>query len=311
MAGQTLYISTLMMLKLSIGLMLLRFALFPWHKYIIIATMVLSTTFSVAMILFILFQCGKFTGIVDFVANRIAGKCVSQVVLLAMIYTHAGVTTFTDWMFIIIPILIVRGTKMSRREKIAAGTLLAFASAGATGSIVRFFYIPLLAVPVTTYFTRSDPIAIWSGVEPGVGIIAASVVCLRPLMRHGFGLLRSSDSASSKTADDLQPPVERVCDVSRARSQIATSSFTESKKDLYDLDDQQLDWRSASASSYDIEQEGTNWPLSVTPERGVRTEEAEVREPSQPIPAARSSLSQGLPLEVYGETQSRYRDSWI
>ena len=201
-ASEVFYVCTLMVSKLSIGRFFVRIALRTWHRYVVIAAMVTSTLFSFVMVMFVIFQCGTFTGISQFVANSVAGKCLSKSILVGMIYAHAGVTAATDWTFVLMPILIVRSIAMTKFQKVAVAGLLCLASGGAMASIVRFIYIPAMAEPTTIYFTKAKLISIWSGLETGVGIMAASVICLRPLFRHHLGLFRGPGFQETTELED-------------------------------------------------------------------------------------------------------------
>ena len=62
--------------------------------------------------------------------------------------------------------------------------------------MVRLNYIPRLATATQTWFMDANLIAIWSAVEPGLGIIASSLATLRPLFRGCFNLGNTQNSSS-------------------------------------------------------------------------------------------------------------------
>jgi hypothetical protein len=71
---------------------------------------------------------------------------------------------------------------MKLRTKILVAGILAFAAIGSTGTVVRMFYIHTLMDGPNFLYATTD-VAIWSTVEPGIGITAGSIACLRPLFR--------------------------------------------------------------------------------------------------------------------------------
>lgn len=75
-------------------------------------------------------------------------------------------------------------------------TRLTISSAGAA-TLIRIPYVRILSVTDDFLFTTLD-IAIWSTVEPGLGICAASAASLRPLFRN-FYALSTRDGTASKT----------------------------------------------------------------------------------------------------------------
>ena len=46
-----------------------------------------------------------------------------------------------DWIFTLIPIVILLDSKMDRREKISIGIVMAFAAVGSISSIMRMVYL--------------------------------------------------------------------------------------------------------------------------------------------------------------------------
>jgi hypothetical protein len=92
---------------------------------------------------------------------------------------------------------------MTGKEKIVVGSLMGFASVSGVASLVRFKFVASIVEPTEDVFGESrcllervgafiltsgivatENLAIWSCIEAGIGIIAASIVCLRPLLRR-------------------------------------------------------------------------------------------------------------------------------
>lgn len=67
---------------------------------------------------------------------------------------------------------------------------------GSTATIVRIPYLKQLALSDFLYSTTD--VAIWSTVEPGIGITAAAMACLRPLFRTFLSRSRLFGSSSAK-----------------------------------------------------------------------------------------------------------------
>ncbi|KAL3952805.1 hypothetical protein ACCO45_012748 [Purpureocillium lilacinum] len=86
---------------------------------------------------------------------------------------------------------------MPLKTKILVIAILSFAAIGSSATIFRSTFIPTLLEGDDFLYATSD-VAIWSTVEPGIGISAASVATLRPflqLMSYKIGL--SSDGPSN------------------------------------------------------------------------------------------------------------------
>ncbi|KAJ9624889.1 hypothetical protein H2203_004839 [Taxawa tesnikishii (nom. ined.)] len=71
---------------------------------------------------------------------------------------------------------------MPRRAKISAGILLSFGCVGSVASVIRIAYLGGLSVD-DHFFRHALDAGLWSVVEPGLGITAASLSALRPLFR--------------------------------------------------------------------------------------------------------------------------------
>jgi hypothetical protein len=72
---------------------------------------------------------------------------------------------------------------MRFKTKLLVAGILAFAAIGSTGTVVRMFYIHTLMHGPDFLYATTD-VAIWSTVEPGIGITAGCIATLRPLVRH-------------------------------------------------------------------------------------------------------------------------------
>jgi hypothetical protein len=71
---------------------------------------------------------------------------------------------------------------MKLKTKMLVAGILAFAAIGSTGTVVRMFYLHTLMDGPDFLYATTD-VALWSTVEPGIGITAGSIACLRPLFR--------------------------------------------------------------------------------------------------------------------------------
>jgi hypothetical protein len=178
------YITTLVFLKIAIALFFYRISLERWKKIFICGIIIPLTIFSIATVVYNGFHCGVFGSFLVFLFRKIARQCAPDRVTLAITYTHAALTALTDWSFALMPIVILHGSLMSRKEKIIVGILMGFASVSGVASLIRFRYVGSIVETTETVFVATENLAIWSCIEIGVGIIAASVVCLRPLVRR-------------------------------------------------------------------------------------------------------------------------------
>jgi hypothetical protein len=114
----------MMAIKISLGIFLLRIMIRRLEKRIIYIAVTLSTLFGTALFFFAVFQCGKVNSPFEFWVRRASNECVSKSQALGMNYSHAAITTVTDWTFAVLPIAMLKRSKMVHREKTIVGFIL-------------------------------------------------------------------------------------------------------------------------------------------------------------------------------------------
>ena len=128
-------------------------------------------------------------------------KCIPEGPTTGITYALSAVNAFADWSFGILPFFIVWELQMNIRTKMLVAGILAFAAIGSTATVVRMQYIHSLTNGPDFLFATKN-VAIWSTVEPGVGITAGSMATLRPLLQTilwRLGLASVPASARART----------------------------------------------------------------------------------------------------------------
>lgn len=131
------------MLKVSLGLFLLRVASKPVHIWIIWVIASLSALFGGIFFFIVVFQCTPISGFWNM--NPDNGQCIGVDAIMALTYTISVLNVIADWAFGILPAFIVVGLQMSRRQKRLVIALLAFAAIGSTATVIRLPYIHTLS----------------------------------------------------------------------------------------------------------------------------------------------------------------------
>ncbi|KAG9979504.1 hypothetical protein KCU98_g8733, partial [Aureobasidium melanogenum] len=184
MGFMSLYIVTTIVLKLSLAIFFLRIIPenFSWQRKSIYIATGIYTTYGIVFTFIVIFQCGNPT---SFFIQEARKACMSDTILQPLYYTAGGMNALTDWLFSLLPATVIWSAAIPRSMKISAGCLLGLGSLASIASLIRLAYIPgIEASP--TFLEHSVNIASWSIVEPGLGIIAASLATLRPLFRYCF-----------------------------------------------------------------------------------------------------------------------------
>ncbi|KAF2097419.1 hypothetical protein NA57DRAFT_58009 [Rhizodiscina lignyota] len=186
------YCATQTMLKISVGIFLLRVIIRKHHRWIVYGVMAISTVWGVATMIFAIFQCGVPKSAELYVEKRIFNECVSPPSVLGMSFVLGGVTALSDVTFTVLPIFILRDAKMNKRAKISLGIILGLGGLGSIASLVRFVYLGDIGQVTNDFFINTTNLSIWSTLECGLGIAAGSFATLRPLFRKFLTTARNS-----------------------------------------------------------------------------------------------------------------------
>jgi hypothetical protein len=121
--SEAFYVLMTTTLKISLGLFFLRILMKPWQRitfYVILAISVGYGTFGVFIAIF---QCGLPTELLEHVVN--GHGCLSTNLLLSMGYIYSVINIVADWIFVFIPMFMLKETSMGRRSKLSVGVIMA------------------------------------------------------------------------------------------------------------------------------------------------------------------------------------------
>ncbi|KAM0332057.1 hypothetical protein ACHAQA_002326 [Verticillium albo-atrum] len=178
---ELIYIPSTCLLKIIVGFSLLRIATRRLHTRILHLLMATTTLFGGTYFVLVLVQCRP---IATFwlMSPRARPQCFPDHIVIAMTYTASVLNCAADWAFALLPALLVIPLRLPLRTRLGLAAILALAALGSTATIVRAVYIPHLLSGADFLHTTAD-VALWSTVEPGLGITAANLATLRPLWR--------------------------------------------------------------------------------------------------------------------------------
>ncbi|KAI4721007.1 hypothetical protein E4T48_02714 [Aureobasidium sp. EXF-10727] len=190
-----LYILTTVALKISLAIFFLRIVIRPWQRRIIYAATGLYTVYAIAFAFVAVFQCGIPT---NFLIKEATGVCITDDFLQPLNYVHASLNAISDWTFACLPVFVLWNAKIPRSAKISSGLLLSLGAVGSIISLIRIAYIPGLKTG-PAFFTNAITIGVWSLIEPGLGIVAASLATLRPLFKNMMEKARNTTHTSNSS----------------------------------------------------------------------------------------------------------------
>lgn len=113
-----------MAIKASIAIMLLRLSVRPTHKIILYTTIFMTEIYSAFSFFLFIFQCTpskyfwtRFTGG--------SGTCLDTSIVVAATYGYSAITCAGDFVFSLLPVLLVWSLQMDVKEKAAVVFILA------------------------------------------------------------------------------------------------------------------------------------------------------------------------------------------
>lgn len=113
-----------MAIKGSIAVMLLRLAVDRSHRVVVWTTLVITELFSAGFLFFFIFQCWP----AEYFYTRYTGakgSCVDTSITVILVYIYSGITCVGDWVFAILPCILVWSLQMPKTQKILVGLILA------------------------------------------------------------------------------------------------------------------------------------------------------------------------------------------
>ncbi|KAG9187229.1 hypothetical protein G6011_05100 [Alternaria panax] len=193
-ASEASYIITIMIVKISLAIFFIRIIVKRCHLILVYVTVGVNIISSASAFFYCFFRCGP--SLDKYVMNQLMNKCAPRELDLFMAYQQAAFSTFTDFVFLLLPISILWYANMDNRSKISVGFVLCLAALGCICSGIRFRYIEGL-IQTDDFFWNVVNISIWSTIEAGACIIAGCLATLRPLMKCALRQARESSAVSS------------------------------------------------------------------------------------------------------------------
>jgi hypothetical protein len=170
----------MVILKISLGIFYLRIVVSRWQKITVYATVGIAAIYGSYYFFAILFSCGMPS---NFLANALRGKCSGTVQSRYAVNMTAGtINAVSDFVLAILPIALIRKACIPLPAKISASLVLLLGCIGSAISVVRLVYIHGLSYNLD-FFEVGVNITLWSVIEAGLCITAASLATLRPLCR--------------------------------------------------------------------------------------------------------------------------------
>ncbi|KAI1075871.1 hypothetical protein F5B20DRAFT_368620 [Whalleya microplaca] len=178
------YVSNMWLIKSSIGIFLLRLSNRKRYTYTLYASIAIVTVWSLALFFWNIFQCNPVEAQWDYTILKTdtTSHCVSADEIVNAAYALSVMTIISDWLYALLPIPMIWNVKMTTQAKLTVIVILGLGIFASIATLVRLKFLSDLSDMTDILFAGTDAM-VWTLIEPGVAIIASSLVTIRPLLR--------------------------------------------------------------------------------------------------------------------------------
>ncbi|KAI0420124.1 hypothetical protein F5X98DRAFT_36384 [Xylaria grammica] len=179
------YVLNMWIIKLSIGLFLFRLAVQKRYKWILGVSIIIVGIWSLALFFWNIFQCSPVPAQWDYtiLTSDPTSHCVSADEVVSAAYALSALTILSDWLYALLPIPMIWQVKMSAQAKWSVIAVLSLGVFASIATLIRLKFLADLTDVDDILFAGTDAM-IWTLVEPGIAISAASLATIRPLLRR-------------------------------------------------------------------------------------------------------------------------------
>lgn len=198
----------------------LRIALAPWQRWTIISSVAIFVVYTTPVIAVTMSRCTIWLD--DPVPHFHTCQDWNDV-LEPLNYVGATLNALIDWIFALTPILVILKLNMSRGDKVSVILVILLAISGSAASVGRIVYIPGLANAANVVNLAYVSIA-----EGGVGLMAASLATMKPLIKRVKD--RKQEQHPSKVAESEENLQDRA--LRNQKSNHSSQGFSDTSTDF-------------------------------------------------------------------------------
>ncbi|KAI2778613.1 hypothetical protein F4815DRAFT_234381 [Daldinia loculata] len=186
------YVLNMWLIKLSIGIFLLRLASQNRYRYTLYASIIIVSIWSIVLFFWNIFQCNPIAAQWDYtiLQKDPNARCVSADEIVNAAYALSVMSILSDWLYALLPIPMLWSVKMTTQAKMTVIVVLGLGVFASIATLVRLKFLADLTDMADILHAGTDAM-VWTLIEPGVAIVASSLVTIRPLLRlwkiRGFG----------------------------------------------------------------------------------------------------------------------------
>ncbi|USW58983.1 hypothetical protein Slin15195_G123020 [Septoria linicola] len=176
--NSVVYLAVMALAKFSILFFYLRLSREKWFTRAIYATMGLVASFSVALMLALIFACKPFKRVWDPTITE--GYCLNRG---KMYLATAGLNAATDVIMLLLPMPMLRKLQVPRIQKIGLVAIFSIGSLTMATSLIRLCLMPPLIKNLDMPWALTTP-SMWICIEGNLVIICGCLPMIRLFLRH-------------------------------------------------------------------------------------------------------------------------------
>ncbi|KAI0205402.1 hypothetical protein F4808DRAFT_283246 [Astrocystis sublimbata] len=179
------YVLNMWLIKLSIGLFLLRLAVQKVYKWILWVSIIIVGIWTLALFFWNIFQCYPVEAQWDYtiLESDSSSRCVSPDEIVNAAYALSALTVLSDWLYALLPIPMIWNAKMTAQAKWSVIAVLSLGVFASVATLVRLVFLADITDLADILHAATNTM-IWTLIEPGIAISAASLATIRPLLRR-------------------------------------------------------------------------------------------------------------------------------
>ncbi|KAH9903782.1 GPCR, PTH11-type [Xylariomycetidae sp. FL2044] len=201
----TVYGVTMPLIKASVVFMMIKITREAKYRGILYAMLFLSAAMALVGILASLLYCTP----VPAYWNPLLGKCGDFMTVVRIGYAWSAVGILTDWTCALLPWFVVRKLQMKSKAKLMVMGILGLGAVASVSTVVRIPYLKFYLIPEDQIYWNAH-IVIWSQMESGIGLIAASLPTLRLFVKRYLDTTRGGGSSNNKYLHDNSYAMDNV-----------------------------------------------------------------------------------------------------
>jgi len=212
-ANAGFYVLTMTLLKVSLCAFFLKIFTIKtsWQRYVIHAINAFAIAYGIVTFGMTVGTCGaaSFFG---------SSSCSYHTAYTKINESWSIINAITDFILVGLTVQAIWTASLPTPTKITASLVLVLGSMGGVASVIR---IILLSTPLSGVSTGLSA-AYWSLIEASIGIAAASLATLRPLLRSCMERVQSKGSTNNRSAFNTAANGSRVPTALRSKHQMNT-----------------------------------------------------------------------------------------